>query len=246
MKKWSLLICLALLALLLTGCGGTDTAGQTDTGRDKVPTTAKVPEILNQAEYLLYQNVFYNDYGAQIEGQRVIKRGVLGKIQDVYNGCVRYYVCGYLDNTLCCDWQWEIVPRNEASLPPVGSLVTATGTFRADENALDGYWIVEAVVDTDTRYVGPQGDLNMRALTCTLERVQMFNILYRPEAFEEKSFMAWGRIAGPGMLEDPVYNGSWQIAFTSDEACPAIGTQVAVQGKVKGGVLSDCGIEIMQ
>ena len=241
MKKTAIILSLLFAALLLTGCGASGSAGA-----EAVKTIDTVPDLLNQAEYLLYENVFYNDYGPQFEGQETTKRGVLGKIRDAFNGVDRYYVWGYLDNTKCCDWQWEIVPKDADSLPPVGSLVTAKGVFHADEKALDGYWITDAAVTTEEKYTGPQAELNMQAMSCTLERVQMLNIIYKGEEFAGKSFIAYGRIAAVNTLEDPYYNGSWQIAFDAAQECPAIGTMVVLRGTVKNNVLWNCELEIMQ
>ena len=244
MKKTTLILSLLIAALLLTGCGSPGSnAASAD---ENVKTIDRVPDMLNQAEYLLYENVFYNDYGAQFEGQETIKRGVLGKIRDAFNERDRYYVWGYLDNTKCCDWQWEIVPQDVKSLPPVGSLVIAQGVFHADEQALDGYWITDVTITTEAKYTGAQAELNMQAMTCTLERVQMLNILYRPEAFEGKPFIAYGRIAALNTLEDPYYDGSWQIPFSAEGDCPAIGTMVILQGTVKNSALWDCTLEIKQ
>lgn len=241
MKKLRMALALALTALLLSGCGGTEA------GADKKAAgkTDKVPEVLNQTEYLLYENIFFNDYGPQYEGKETSKRGVFAIIQDAYNHRTRYYVWGYLDNTKCCDWQWEIVPKDEAALPPPGSLVTVKGVFRADEAALDGYWITDAAVETETEYTGAQEEINMLAMSCTLERVQMSNILYQSEAFEGKPFIAYGRIAGAGLLEDPYYNGSWQIPFSPSADAPAIGTMVSLRGRVKEAALSDCALSIV-
>ena len=236
MKKVVLLLALMAAALLLTGCGGEKKA---------VESTAEVPDVLSQMEYLLYENIFYKDYGPQYEGKEVVKRGVLAKIRDAFNGRTRWYVWGYLDNTRCCDWQWEIVPKDENSLPPVGSLVKAEGVFRADGAALDGYWITDVTVETETEYSGRQEEINMRAMSCTLERVQMFNILYRPEEFSGKRFIAYGRIAGAGLLEDPYYNGSWQIPYAPGTDQNAIGTLVEVRGRVKDAALEDCVLTVM-
>ncbi len=240
MKKLYIALVLILSVFLLSGCGSTANVPSTGT----VKTAEKVPEILNQAGYLLYQNIFYNGYGTQYEGQEVVKRGVLAKLQDAYSQRNRYYVWGYLDNTKCCDWQWEIVPMDEKSLPPVGSLVMVKGVFRADDAALDGYWITDASVNEEIRYIGAQEEINMLAMDVTLERVQMYNILYRSSAFEGKLFTAQGRIAAPGVLEDPVYNGSWQIPFSSEAACPSIGTLVTLTGRISEGELRDCTMRI--
>lgn len=238
MKKRAGLPLILAAMILFSGCGKQDAV--------QAQTTDTVPAIFNQAEYLLYQNVFYNDYGAAINGAKVTKRGVLGTVKDAFSDRLRYYVWGYLDNTRCCDWQWEFVPDDPDSLPSVGSLVNVTGTFASDEDdALDGWWIVNASVQTEMTYTGPASELDMSALNCTLERVQMMNILLIPDYFEGKAFSAYGRIAAAGVLEDPYYDGSWQIAYRSEAECPAIGTMVSLRGEVKGGVLSECTLEIM-
>lgn len=241
MKKLCFTLSLLLIALALSGCGNTNGAG-----KSAANTTGSIPVILSQSEYLLYQNIFYNSYGPQYEGQSVTKRGVLAKIHDAFNDRERYYVWGYLDNTKCCDWQWEFVPKDEKSLPAIGSLIVVQGVFKADDNALDDYWITDAAVETESAYTGPQEDINMFAMSCTLERVQIMNIMYRYEAFEGKSFSAYGRIAGTDTLENPYYDGSWQIPFSSGSASPAIGTLVLLKGTVKSATLADCAMSVIQ
>ena len=48
------------------------------------------------------------------------------------------------------------------------------------------------------------------------------------------------------VLQDPYYDGSWQIGFSSTANCPAIGTDVILRGKVADGTLSDCALEVTQ
>ena len=241
MKKKCMAMLLALTLLLLTGCSGSDSGSD----QKALSATDQVPEVLSQTEYLLYQNIFYNDYGSEYDGKEAHKRGVFAIVQDAYNNRTRYYVWGYLDNTRCCDWQWEIVPKDETKLPPPGSLITVKGVFRADEAALDKYWITDAAVETEAEYTGSQEEINMFVMSCTLERVQMFNILYMPEAFEDKTFIAYGRIAGADLLEDPYYDGSWQIPFFADAASPAIGTLVSVRGRLNEAALKECTLVVM-
>ena len=240
-KKTLSIAMLFSVVLLCTACSGGNASGSAD-----VSTTSEIPVVLNQAEYVLYQNIFYNDYGAQYQNIPVTKNGVFAVVQDAFNNRDRYYVWGYLDNTMCCDWQWEIVPRDTMSLPPTGSLVTVSGIFTADEQALDDYWILDAEVTTVTQYAGAGADLNMLAMSDTLERVQMLNILYRQEAFEGKSFTAYGRIAGPNLLEDPYYDNSWQIPYASADSAEAlaIGTNVVCSGKVTSGMLGECKVTV--
>lgn len=243
-KKRFSVVLLLMIVFLCTACSGGNTADSAG-----VQTTAEIPVIINQAEYVLYQNIFYNDYGSQYENAPVTKNGVFAVLQDAFNDRTRYYVWGYLDNTQCCDWQWEFVPKDTKNLPAPGSLITVSGTFAKDEAAaLDGYWIKDADVSTVKTYTGAAAELHMLAMSDTLERVQVLNIMYRSEAFEGKTFTAYGRIAGPGVLQDPYYDGSWEIPFTSasDTSALAIGANVTLNGKVSAGTLGDCAVTVTQ
>ena len=66
---------------------------------------------------------------------------------------------------------------------------------------------------------------------------QMINVMNRQDAFQGKTFLAYGRIASLGSLEDPYYNGSWQIDMIWDGEVPAIGTLVELSGTIKDGKL---------
>lgn len=217
---------------------------QDDNGdAQKIPETIDViPVILNQDEYLLYQNIFYNEYGDQFVGKSVTKTGVFATIYDAFNQKTRYYVWGYLDNTRCCDWQWEIVPVDGAELPPNGSIVDVNGVFSKDENALDGYWIIDAKVSPVSKFTGNNNEIEMCTMSGTLERVQIANIFNFPEEFEGKTFSAYGRVEDIGMLQDPYYDGSWQISFSTSGDMPAIGESIQLYGTVQDGVLADCSI----
>ena len=177
-------------------------------------------------------------------GQTFTKTGTLARIEDAFNGRTRWYVWGYNDQTKCCDWQWEIVPKDEAALPEIGSLVEATGTFTASESALDGYWITDAEVSVQTPYTAPEADLVLTAMSDTLERVQLLNMQYYPENFEGKTVWAYGRISAPGVLEDPYYDGSWTQHFASDDELPAIGTIVILRGTWHDGVIDEASITV--
>ena len=78
----------------------------------------------------------------------------------------------------------------------------------------------------------------MRSLSCTLERVQMLNVIYRKESFEGARFLAYVRIASSGSLEDPYYDNSWEIDMIWDGEVPAIGTLVEVSGTIRDGKLA--------
>ena len=222
---------------VIVGCFGCGMSGTPDTATDSGGVGDR-PETFSQDEYVLYQNIFYNGYGGDYDGKPVEKEGVFAVISDAYNDRQRYYVWGYYDQTRCCDWQWEFVPEDGEELPPVGSLVKVSGTFASDSDALDGYWIRDAKCELETDYSGQTADLDMAAMSCTLERVQMINIMNKKESFQDREFTAYGRIASLDSLEDPYYDNSWQIKFTWDGDIPAIGTLVLITGTVKDGTLT--------
>ena len=235
MKKALSILMLILAALCCAACS----SGGSNAGK----TSATVPVVLNQAEYVLYQNIFGNQEGIEYVNKPVTKNGVFAILRDAYSNRDRYYVWGYLDNTKCCDWQWEIKVKNTNNLPANGSLVSVKGTFTSSDDALDGYWITDPQITVKTKYENPApADLDMCTLSDTLERVQVINILHRAEAFEGKSFSAYGRILSMTMLQDPYYDGSWQIPFMpkAGTQTPAIGTTVELRGTVTGGKLADC------
>ena len=237
-KRLTFVLLLLCAALLLSACGEKKDAAPLAT------STAKVPVVINSAEYTLYQNVFYNNYAPQYDGKSVTKRGVLAVVQDAYSDMTRYYVWGYLDQTLCCDWQWELQLDDPSVLPAVGSLIDVKGTFAANENALDGYWIKDAQVTTLTAYTAAVADVDMTTMSDTLERVQVLNFMAHPDQFEGKSVFAYGRIADVFTLEDPYYgSASWVASFTTEETVPAIGTNVVLRGTLKDGVIAEAKIE---
>ena len=245
---FSVLLVLSILAACV-GCGGSSadpssdpsTVPETETPATEAGGSAVAterPEQYSPDEYILYQNVFYQDYGKQCDGTQVSKTGVYTSIYDAYNERQRYYVWGYYDQTKCCDWQWEFVPQEGETLPPVGSLVTVTGTFAYDDSALDKYWITDAHTELKTEYAGPTAERDMCAMSCTLERVQMYNILSHADVFEGQEFYAYGRIASTNSLQDPYYDGSWQIGITWGGNLPAIGTLVEISGVIENGTLT--------
>ena len=237
-KKFLLVLVLLCAVLLLSACGEKKEAAPL------AASTGKVPTVINAAEYTLYQNIFFNNYASQYDGKSVSKRGIFTTIQDEYFGATRYYVWGYLDNTLCCDWQWEMQVDDPSVLPANGSLVDVSGTFVSDAGALDGYWISGAQVTTLTTYTGAKADVDMTTMSDTLERVQILNYQAYPEQFEGKSVFAFGRISDMTNVEDPYYgSSSWTTAFSTSETVPAIGTNVVLRGTLNNGVISEAKIE---
>ena len=227
-------LCLLLALLLLYGCGKSAPALQEP---EEPARSDALPEVYSQEEYMLYQNVFFGDFGPDAAGKPVEKQGVYATVYDAFNQRQRYFVWGYYDRTKCCDWQWEFVPADPASLPAPGSTVRVSGTFAAGEDALDGYWIESAQCSVDSVYTGAAADLNMAVMSCTLERVQMYNILYKPEEFEGRGFTAYGRLTAGGMLQDPYYDGSWEIACSQDGGASDPERLYLLRGTVEAGAL---------
>ena len=244
-KRLYKLLAALLCAVTVASCVGCSSGSEPGPASPKETETAQPvkaetdvrPEVFSADEYLLYQNVFYADYGKEIDGDKMEKEGVFTILYDAYKDRQRCYVWGYYDQTKCCDWQWELVPEEGAELPVIGSLVTVTGTFEYNEDALDKYWIKDAHFEVRSTYTGPTAERDMRSMSCTLERVQMINVMNRQDAFQGKTFLAYGRIASLGSLEDPYYNGSWQIDIIWDGEVPAIGTLVELSGTIKDGKL---------
>ena len=172
-----------------------------------------------------------------VNGKRVEKTGVFTALQDAYYNRTRYYVWGYNDNTRCCDWQWEILPLSTDNLPANGSLVKVQGTFADSEDALDGYWIRSAEIETLTAYTGPTAEVDMAMMSDTLERVQLASVVSYPDQFEGKSYSAYGRIAALNFLEDPYYDNSWQVPYVSEETAPAVGSESLLRGVISAGTL---------
>ena len=242
--KFTAALIAVLTVISFVGCGsdpkggsGKTTGGGTETASSGPDVSDERPEVFSQDEYLLYQNVFYADYGKEQDGKEVEKEGIFTVLYDAYKNRQRFYVWGYYDQTRCCDWQWEFVPKDGEELPPVGSLVTVKGTFKSSGDALDGYWITDPEVKVKTEYSGDTAERDMLSMSGTLERVQIINIMNRQDAFEGNDFSAYGRVASMSSIEDPYYNGSWQIDIIWDGELPAIGTSVELHGTVKEGKL---------
>lgn len=246
MKKITfLLLCLAVI-FTLVGCSkAVDTNNETKPSEaEKTAVSQPVETILEPSEYVLYQNIFYNNQGADYENKQVTKKGIFTILYDEYNSTTRYYVWGYNDNTKCCDWQWEIVPSDINNLPNAGSTVNVTGMFQADENALDGYWIENAQIEVETQFSSSDVDVDTTTMGGTLERVQVANMQGHADKFEGKTVTVYGRIDSPSSVQHPYYNNCFSQAFTSADKVQAIGTKVIVSGKFSNGVISDASVSV--
>ena len=232
MKKKLISLAVLLLAslLLLSSCGNESAS---------VTKSEVLPVILNQAEYVLSQNIFFNGYMPQYDGKETEKEGIYAVIQDAYNNRTRYYVWGYLDQTMCCDWQWEFVPEDPSKLPAPGSRIKVSGTYEKNDDALDDLWIINAKTETLVAYTGDQVELNMRTMSDTLERVQLSNMMVHPESFIGKEYMIYGRVASDSTIQDPYYDGSWYVPYESSDQMPAIGTTVVLRGTYQESLFAE-------
>ena len=226
-----------LLALVLCLCAASCSKGE---NASKSGKASVLPTVINAQEYVLYQNVFYQDASPYVD-TNVSKQGVFTVVQDEFNGKTRYYVWGYYDETKCCDWQWELNITDPSSIPSAGSLVTAGGDFVASDDALDGYWIENVTLTVDTPYSSDgEYDIDMSTMSCTLERVQMANLQHKAGAFDGMSVKGYGRLNTVTSIQDPYYDGSWVMDFDEwKDSNLSVGTIVVFSGVWKSGSLSE-------
>lgn len=239
MKKIFALLCALSLLFTLSACGGgksgSDNAGGGDHhGANVTVSDTGMREYFNQMEYTLYQNIFYDETGKTGDGyvgNAVVKEGTFTVLRDQFNERDRYYVWGYLDATRCCDYQWEFVPSDPASLPAPGSAVLVTGTFNKSEDALDGYWITDASVEVLEAYDGADYDYDTTTMSATLARVQVVNIENFADYFNGKTLLLYGRALSTASIQHPYYDESWSMDFVADQK-PATGTYLLLGGAV--------------
>ena len=223
------------------GAPGSAESGGTQDGEDLKPREAQsMPTLLNQTEYVLYQNTFFNNMADDYLGKTFTKEGTFTRLYDAFSEKTRYYVWGYMDATKCCDWQWEFLPKDPDSLPANGSLVRMTGTMLRDDAALDKIWFTDASVELLTAYQPAACEVDMTTMDATLERVQLLNMQYKPAAFAGKTLRLYGRILNPTTIQHPYYDNAWTQMLEVGEQLPAIGTMVIVSGSWQDGkILTD-------
>ena len=247
MKKTMILLSLCL-CLLLAGCnaqisdGAAKQAAEISGQQSGFQAAEPVPYVLDQTEYVLYQNIFFNGQAGEYVGKTFDKTGILIRLEDRWSQVTRYYVWGYMDATKCCDWQWEFVPKDPDSLPANGSLVKMTGTLRYDEKALDKYWFTDAEIEVKTVYGGDTAEVDMCTMSATLERVQLVNMQVYPDDFAGKRVRMYGRILQPAVLQHPYYDNAWTQEFETGLPVPAIGTVVIVSGTWKDGTVKKAAV----
>ena len=248
MKKTLAVFLAFLFALTLASCGGgggTKQAGEsmTDANGNVIPSNIPTQALtdmklkFDSREYTLYQNVMAQTDGkGGYDGLQFTKDGVFAVLQDDWSGKTRYYVWGYADSTMCCDYQWEFVPADVSSLPKPGSYITVAGTLKytADQKtgAMDHYWITGASVTVQGTYTPAAYDYDLTTMSNTLAYVQISRMQDYPEKYTGKTALIYGRTLNPTTLQHPYYNEVWKLGFTSDQN-PAPGTYLILGGKLE-------------
>ena len=232
MKRLIALLLAALLLLSLAACKSSENPADGGSGEPGVADT--LPTVLNQTEYVLYQNIFLNGQADDYVGKTVTKVGTFTRLYDAFNQKYRYYVWGYMDATKCCDWQWEFVPADPNNLPANGSLVKMTGTLTRDDAALDKLWFTNVTLEVKQSYEPANCEVDMTTMDSTLERVQLLNMQYIPEAFTGKTLRIYGRVLNPTTIQHPYYDKAWTQTFTTQAEVPANGTMVILTGTWQG------------
>ena len=216
-------------------------ANKTNDTKTKLPTfdTKEMKTVLNKDEYTLYQNIFFNDQKKDFDKKKTTKEGTFATLYDAYNNVVRYYVWGYLDNTKCCDWQWEIKLPDNAKIPTNGSYVKVSGTYEVNDKALDGFWIIDPTVTVVEAFKDRGYDVDMLSMSPTLQWVEIQNVINQNDYFKGKTVCGYGRMKTAASIEDAYYDNKWSVDIITEDKTPAFGTVVIYTGKADNGKLSD-------
>ena len=237
MKK---VISIALAFMLVFCFVACDSSSDAEAGGDD-KVVENVVKILNPLEYTIYMNIFYSGQTDGYVDREYTKEGILAILHDSFSQKDRYYVWGYSDETMCCDWQWEFTVDDASTLPPIGSHVKVTGNFVANEGSLDGFWLEDASVETVATYKKAIGPYDTTTMSPTLTRVQIINMYRFPADYNGKDVKVYGRTMIDG-IQHPYYDGSWSMLVESAEPLPATGTYITVTGKFSGTNIEDCKI----
>lgn len=219
MKKIISLSAVVLLCISLACCGKSET-----------PDSATADfEIFDSMEYSAYVNIFYEGNGSDFANKAYTKEGIFGILQDEFNNTTRYYVWGYADQTKCCDYQWEIVLDENTPIPAEGSLVTVSGTFVKNADALDGYWFEDVTLEVKKEKAVSSYDYDLTTLSPTLVRVQLINMLNFPVKFDGKTVNVYARVLDSDTIQHPYYDEAWELDCKG-ELNATTGNYVTVSG----------------
>lgn len=250
MKKFTALLITLGLILTLAACSDSKKLTETTTDGSSQPeittqTTADgvnlgldldtgMKEKLDQLEYTLYYNLFYNDDTSEVD-KTMTKEGTFAVLKDAFNDKDRYYLWGYMDNTKCCSYQWEFVMPKGMDIPESGSFIKMTGKLVKDDKALDGYWFTDVELEVEEEFKNAGFDFDMTTLSPVLNRVQVINMQQYPDQFNGKTMRIFGRALGLNTIQDPYYDNSWSMDFKGENKKMAVGDDIFIAGTFKGG-----------
>lgn len=231
MKKvlFALLIC---FMMIFCACSSQK---QSDQETGPAPESTRMAEILDQKEYNLYFDIFYQQKGQAYEGEWFSKNGIFTTLKDSYNNVDRYYVWGYADSAKNNDWQWEIDPDGLEALPHNGSRVQVSGVFEQNQTkALDGYWLTDAALALVQGYNPTYSvDLDLTTMSTSLARVQILHMQNAAEKFDGVTLRLFGRLLGADFIQHPYQDDVWTLPIAYEGAAPQSGELATVQGRLQ-------------
>ncbi len=210
-----------------------DPSGPPVTSVEKIETGLN--EYYNADEDAAYHELFFDKKTSEYENKKFTKYGTFAVIYDAYNEVERYYVWGYGHESKDCCFQWEFVKPENAELPIPGSYIKVEGTMTADEKALDGYWLTNASVSVEEEFAATEYDYDFVTLSPTLMRVQITNMLQKPEQFADKSVRIFGRTLSENTLTSAYADDNWSVHFSASRDHLNADTIVMIEGTFNQG-----------
>ena len=227
---------LAVLLFCLSVCGCTR---EGPVAYDGTTSSDVLPIVIDEDEFIMYENVFTQHFEDMYDGERQTREGVLCAVYDHHDDITRYFVWGYSNDRLKKDWYWELKVSDPSKLPPVGSQIRVTGTIRPHDEAMYGRWMEKPSWTVLVLYMGEQYDVNMAAMGVSLEMTQLAQMHHEPGEFEGKRVSMYGRITADGQLRHPHSTDGWTQKIDADVTNFAVDTMVLVSGVYRNGVISE-------
>lgn len=189
----------------------------------------KVNKVVNADEMAMYNAIFFNNDESYMDTE-MTKTGIFTILYDAFHGTDRYYVWGYADDSAASGWQWEFTVTDPAALPKVGSEVTVTGKFVANDNALDKKWIENASVTVVSEYNNALCKYDLTTMSPILSaRVQVPNIQSHLDQFNDKICL-YAKVGANNILVSAYDDLGWTVHTVEGTTLPAEGTIVTVVG----------------
>lgn len=247
MKKLLLSVLCAGMLLTMAACSNNDTVSVTSGSKDTITETSpidpeveytyvidenpavKVNKVVNADEMSMYNAIFFNNDESYMDTE-MTKTGIFTILYDAFNETDRYYVWGYADDNGTSGWQWEFTVSDPSLLPKVGSEVTVTGKFVANDNALDKKWIENASLTVVSEYNNALCKYDLTTMSPILSaRVQVPNIQGNLDKFDDKICL-YAKVGENNILVSVYDDLPWTVHTGHDTVLPAEGTIVTVVG----------------